>query len=80
MFKKRVAIGNRGKSGGVRTLLAYQVGEKAFFLYGFAKNARANISAEEKKALKRLAAELLSYDQPALTKAIKAGTLTEVTP
>ena len=31
-FKKRVAVGGRGKSVGVRTLLAYRVGEKAFFV------------------------------------------------
>jgi len=44
VYKKRVAIQGRGKSGGVRTLIAYQVKDKAFFIYGFAKNKRANIS------------------------------------
>lgn len=68
MVKKRVAVGGRGKSGGVRTLLAYKVDDKAFFVYGFAKNARANISANELKALKRLAK----------TEAIKHGALFEV--
>lgn len=52
LFKKRVALGGRGKSGGARTLLVYRAGDKAFFVYGFAKNARANISAKELKALK----------------------------
>ena len=49
VVKKRVALAGRGKSGGVRTLLAYKVESKAFFVYGFAKNARANISADEQK-------------------------------
>lgn len=78
MVKKRVAVGGRGKSGGVRTLLAYKVDDKAFFVYGFAKNARANISANELKALKRLAKELLGYSDKALTEAIKHGALFEV--
>ena len=78
VLKKRVAISGRGKSGGVRTLLAYKVGDKAFFVYGFAKNARANISSEELKALKHLAKELLSYSDKALAEAIKHGVLIEV--
>lgn len=78
VVKKRVALAGRGKSGGVRTLLAYRVGNKAFFVYGFAKNARANISADELKALKRLAKELLEYSDKALTKAIEHGALIEV--
>lgn len=78
VVKKRVAVGGRGKSGGVRTLLAYKVDDKAFFVYGFAKNARANISANELKALKRLAKELLGYNDKALTEAIKHGALFEV--
>ena len=56
-------------------MLAYKVRNKAFFVYGFAKNARANISTDELKALKRLAKELLSYSDKALTEAIKHGVL-----
>ncbi|RUR39437.1 type II toxin-antitoxin system RelE/ParE family toxin [Vreelandella populi] len=78
VVKKRVAIGGRGKSGGVRTLLAYKIANKAFFVYGFAKNARANISADELKALKHLAKELLSYSDRALAEAIKHGALIEM--
>ncbi|MEX1058260.1 MAG: type II toxin-antitoxin system RelE/ParE family toxin [Natronospirillum sp.] len=78
LVKKRVAIGGRGKGSGVRTLLAYKVGNKAFFVYGFAKNARANISTDELKALKVLAKELLGYSDKALTEAIKHGVLIEV--
>ncbi len=33
IVKKRVAVGGRGKSGGVRTLLAYQFGNKAFVVF-----------------------------------------------
>jgi len=78
VVKKRVAVGGRGKSSGVRTLLAYKSGDKAFFVYGFAKNARANVSTDELKALKRLAKELMNYSDKTLTKAIQHGALIEV--
>ena len=78
VVKKRIALAGRGKSGGVRTLLAYMVGNKAFFVYGFAKSARANISADELKALKHLAKELLNYTDKALAEAITHGALIEV--
>lgn len=78
VFKKRVAVGGRGKSGGVRTLLAYRVGDKAFFVYGFAKNARANINDKELKVLKLYADTLLSYSKAELDKAAKSGELIEV--
>ena len=78
VVKKRVALPGRGKRGGSRTLVVYQQADKAFFVYGFAKNERGNISDKELKALKLLATELLSYTKPVLAKAIKAGELIEV--
>jgi hypothetical protein len=78
VVKKRVALAGRGKSGGARTLIAYRVGDRAFFIYGFAKNARANISAKELEALKAYAAVLLSYSEKDLDKAVKEGVLYEV--
>lgn len=78
IVKKRVALAGRGKSAGVRTLLAYRLGNKAFFVYGFSKSTRANISNDELKALKLLAKELLGYSDKALTEAIQYGALIEV--
>jgi len=78
VFKKRVAVGGRGKSGGVRTLLAYRFGDKAFFVYGFAKNARTNINHKELKALKLYADTLLNYGKTELKRAVKSGELIEV--
>jgi hypothetical protein len=54
------------------------VGERPFFVRGFAKSDRDNIRDDEVAALKRLAAELLNYDHAALAKSIAAGVLTEV--
>lgn len=47
IVKKRVGMSGRGKRGGIRTLVAYHQGKKAFFVYGFAKNVRGNISDKE---------------------------------
>jgi len=78
VFKKPVGIAGRGKRSGARTLLALQVAERACFLYGYAKNRRANVSDKELQALKRSAAELLGYDDRALARALQAGELHEV--
>jgi len=61
VVKKRVALGGRGKRGGARTLVAFRRNDKAFFVYGLAKNERSNISENEITALKMLAKELLNY-------------------
>ncbi len=49
-----------------------------FFVYGFAKSVRANISDAELKALRRLAEELLSYGDTRINKALEARELIEV--
>ena len=78
VVKKRVALPGRGKRGSSRTLVAFKQGDKAFFIYGFAKNERANISSKELQVLKLLAKELLNYSATALVKATKAGELIEI--
>lgn len=78
VVKKRVGIEGRGKSGGLRTILAFKLKDKAFFLYGFAKNQHENIDDKELKALKLMAKHFLAYDSKALEKAKKAQELIEV--
>ena len=78
VIKKRVALGARGKSGGARTLLAYKAHSRTFFLYGFEKKVRSNVKADELRVLKRYAAELMSYSNTGLDKALEFGALVEV--
>ena len=78
VYKKRVALAGRGKSGGARTLVAFKRDAQAIFMYGFAKNQRSNIGPKEKLALKRMASELLTYKDQQLMKALKHGTLIEI--
>lgn len=78
VMKKRVALQGQGKSGGARTLLAFKVGDKAFFMFGFAKNQQDNISPKELKALKAMAKQVLGYTPAQLKVALNAGEFIEV--
>lgn len=51
LLKKRMVKGHKGKSGGLRTIIAYRQEHRLVFLFGFAKRDRANIDHAEKRAL-----------------------------
>lgn len=78
VIKQRIARPGGGKSGGFRTLIVFRAGTRAFFVHGFAKNEKDNIGKDELVALKKLASELISYDDKAIVRVIASGTLTEV--
>ena len=79
VFKQRIAREGAGKSGGFRTIILFKVGGHSFFVHGFAKNEKANITPKELKALKKLAASFLGLNAEALEKVRAAGEITEVT-
>ena len=78
VYKKRVSLDGRGKSGGARTILCFKEGEKVFFMYAFAKNEKDNISNVEEKVYKRAARFYFSLDDKDVDKAIKDGDLFEI--
>ena len=78
LFKKRIARPGQGKSGGFRTLVATNNGNRWVFVFGFPKNVRSNIDKDEEEALKKLAAQLMSLTPQAIGKAQRAGELIEV--
>jgi hypothetical protein len=78
VFKQRVARKGGGKSGGFRTIILFKAGLHSFFVYGFAKSDKANVTPKELKALKALATTLLALDAEALQKAGAAGEISEV--
>ena len=59
-------------------IIIFKAGDKAFFVYGFAKNKKANINNKELKALKKLADQLLSYTDKDLSKAVENAVFEEV--
>lgn len=79
IYKKRVALDGKGKSGGVRTIVAFRADKHLFFIYGFAKNVRSNISEREEMALKKLARIYFSLNDEQLIQAVQKGELFEVT-
>jgi hypothetical protein len=78
VIKQRIARAGQGKSGGFRTLIAFRAGAKAFFVHGFAKNEKDNIEKNELAALKKLAAQLLAYDDNTIARVLASKALVEV--
>lgn len=78
VVKKRVALPGRGKSGGARTLVATNKGSRWFFVFGFEKNDRANISEQELEALQDLAHDLLARTGAQLDLAVHERALEEI--
>ncbi|HLD84156.1 MAG TPA: type II toxin-antitoxin system RelE/ParE family toxin [Coxiellaceae bacterium] len=78
VYKKRIGAEGRGKRGSFRTILAFKMSEKAFFIFGFAKHQLANIDEEQLDQLKILASCFMRYDDHALKHALKENELIEV--
>jgi len=78
VLKKRVGVPGRGKSGGARVVLATNRGDRWFFMFGFLKNQRANISPRELDALRELAHDLLALNERQIDAQAKSGALEEI--
>lgn len=78
VLKKRVALPGRGKRGGARTLVATRRAGRWFFVFGFEKNEKSNVSSTELEALQTLAAELLTLTSQQLDSAVEDGALQEI--
>ena len=79
LYKKRVAVGSKGKSGGLRTILVYKAADdKIFCVEVFPKSEKGNLSKTELAGLKRYADYLLGLKAKEIKKAIDAKALIEV--
>ncbi len=78
VIKQRVARKGRGKSGGYRTIILFRSGERAFFMYGFAKSKRDNIEADELADFKALATLYLALSDEQIDALIETHALMEV--
>ena len=79
IIKQRVARFGQGRSGGHRMLIAYRAGDRAVFLYGFAKNERENIDPDELLTLREIGAAWLAAAPHQIDRALAEETLEEVT-
>jgi hypothetical protein len=78
LVKLRVARAGQGKRGGYRTIIAYRRGQRAVFLYGFAKSERDNIDMADLEALKAYGKLYLGFSGAELGIALGTGVLHEV--
>lgn len=78
VIKQRIPRAGQGKSGGFRTIIIFKKEDKAFFVYGFAKNAQANISKQELRAFKQAAKQLLALSDKQIEQLLSNEALTEV--
>ena len=78
VIKQRIARRGQGRSGGFRTIMVFRRGERAFFVYGFAKSGRENLRRDELETYRLLADEYLALDPSGLAAALAVGAIIEV--
>ena len=78
VLKQRIARLKQGKSSGYRTIIIFNNGDKAFFVYGFTKSERGNIDKGEIDIFKKAAKELLALPDKHIEELIENGALTEI--
>lgn len=78
VIKLRIARKGQSKSRGFRTIIFYKTNERAFFVYGFAKSDKENITTNEETAFKKSAPLILSLTDKQISELIKIGQFTEV--
>ncbi|PYE88478.1 type II toxin-antitoxin system RelE/ParE family toxin [Phyllobacterium leguminum] len=78
VLKQRVARPGQGKSGGYRTIILYRQEQRAFFVFGFAKNERENIDREEETHFKKMAKDVLALSDTQIAEMVTRGYFSEV--
>ena len=78
VYKKRIGLPGMGKRAGARTVVASKLYRKWFFLFGFLKNEKDNISDNELVHLQGAASRLLCLSDQDIEEVILAGELKEL--
>ena len=78
VIKQRIARPGAGKSGGYRSLVLYRRDSKAFFVFGFPKNAQGNIREDEQEQFKRAAKLTLALTDAQIDALLEKAQLEEV--
>lgn len=80
LFKKRLPRTGEGKSGGYRVVVGYKKHntERIIFLYAFAKNDKANMSAKEEAVLSLTAESFISAVDKQVQELLTIGSIWEV--
>ena len=80
LFKKRLPRTGEGKRGGYRVVVGYKKHntERIIFLYAFAKNDKANMSAKEEAVLSLTAESFISAADKQIQELLAIGSIWEV--
>jgi hypothetical protein len=78
VIKQRIARPNEGKSGGYRSIILFRKGNRAFFVYGFPKKEREDITDFEERKFKEFAKLAFALSDADLARLIEIGTYQEV--
>ncbi len=78
LYKLRLAKEGAGKSGGFRLMVAQGSRAHVFFLLGFEKSDRGNVSDRELHALRLQAHSLARFSEAQIAQALATGALIEV--
>ncbi len=78
VIKQRIARPGEGKSGGYRTIVLYRQGERAFFVYGYAKSCEANIRQADLLQFRKMATLVQSLSDEDLALALAHSVFEEV--
>ena len=80
LFKKRLPRAGTGKRGGYRVVVGYKRPntERIVFLYAFAKNDKANISAKEEAALSLAVQSFVETTDKQVQELLAIGSIWEV--
>ncbi len=78
VIKQRIARPGQGKSGGYSSIILFKSGDRALFVYGFAKSNRENISPREVQGFRALSTRFLATSDTQITQAIESNDWQEV--
>ncbi len=78
VIKQQLARPGQGKSGGYRSIILFRNGERAFFVYGFAKSERENIAPDEQVVFKKSARSLFALSEMEIEALLDEEVLTEI--
>ena len=73
LIKQRIARPGQGKSGGYRSMVLFRKGERAFFVFGFAKCDMDNVEDDEIEYFKKMAHEVLALNDAQLSSLVGKG-------
>ncbi|MFZ1103746.1 MAG: type II toxin-antitoxin system RelE/ParE family toxin [Hyphomicrobiaceae bacterium] len=79
LIKQRVHRPGQGRRGGFRIVIVWRARELSFFVFGFAKKDKTDLTPREYEAYRKIAALLLRHTDESIRRALEAKELVELT-